>query len=182
MAKLRIPVGVAVALRGLAVGLQAVARIVEQFGDQGAAHLVALRLQRLRQSAHALAGPPQRRFRVAACRWFDQGFEILEQCRVLRYRRPASGPRPPNPRRRAGPREGGGLVRGQFLQAPPDRARCNPGRHRDRRNPAVTRGERLRCRDQTTTPFVEERRHRRKPLSDGFDIDHHTIYGMPSQL
>src|SRR5437764_11175090 len=52
-------------------------------------------------------------------------------------------------------------------------SRCNPGRHRDRRNPAVTRGERLRCRDQTTTPFVEERRHRRKPLSDGFDIDHH---------
>ena len=29
-----------------------------QFGYQGAAHLVALRLQRLRQLAHALAGPP----------------------------------------------------------------------------------------------------------------------------
>src|ERR1700694_2453910 len=41
VAKLRIPVGMAIALRGLAVALQAVARIVEQSGDQGAAHRVA---------------------------------------------------------------------------------------------------------------------------------------------
>ena len=78
VAELRIPVGVAVALLGLAVALQAVARRIEQFGDQGAAHLVALRLQRLRQSAHALAGPPQRRFRITARRRFDQRFEIRE--------------------------------------------------------------------------------------------------------
>src|SRR5437773_4860735 len=51
--ELRIPVGVAVALLGLAVGLQAVARRIEQFGHQGAAHFVALRLQRLRQPSHA---------------------------------------------------------------------------------------------------------------------------------
>src|SRR6266446_6660203 len=76
--ELPIPVGVAVALLGLAVGLQAVARRIEQFGHQGAAHLVALRLQRLRQPAHALAGPPQRRFRIPACRWFDQRLEIWE--------------------------------------------------------------------------------------------------------
>ena len=35
-------------------------------GDQGAADLVTQRLQRLRQAAHALAGPPQRRFRIPA--------------------------------------------------------------------------------------------------------------------
>ena len=29
----------------------------------------------------------------------------------------------------------GRLVLRQFLQAPPDRARCNPGGHRDRRDP-----------------------------------------------
>jgi hypothetical protein len=29
-------------------------------------------LQRLRQAAHALAGPPQRRFRITACRRLDQ--------------------------------------------------------------------------------------------------------------
>ena len=33
--------------------------------------------------------------------------------------------------------------------------------------------KRLRRRDQTTAPFVEKRRYRRKPLPDGFNIDHH---------
>src|SRR5437667_12338616 len=84
--ELRIPVGVAVALFGFAVGLQAVARRIEQFGHQGAAHLVALRLQRLRQPAHAPAGPPQRRFRIPAGRWFDQRLEIRQQGRVPRFR------------------------------------------------------------------------------------------------
>src|SRR5436190_1608348 len=94
--ELRIPVGVAVALLGLAVGLQAVARRIEQFGHQGAAHFVALRLQRLCQPSHALAGPPQRRFRIPAGRWFDQRLEIREQGRVLANRRLAPRPRPPN--------------------------------------------------------------------------------------
>src|SRR6201998_636064 len=70
--ELRIPVGVAVALLGLAVALQAVTRRIEQFGHQSAAHLVALHLQRLRQPSHALAGPPQRQFRIPAGRWFAQ--------------------------------------------------------------------------------------------------------------
>ena len=35
ISELRIPVGVAVALRGLAVGLQTVTRLTEQVGDQG---------------------------------------------------------------------------------------------------------------------------------------------------
>ena len=48
VAELRIPVGVAVALRGFAVALQTVARLVEQSGDQGATDLVTLRLQCLR--------------------------------------------------------------------------------------------------------------------------------------
>src|SRR5438132_14213422 len=48
VAELRIPVGVAVALGGLAVALQTVTRLVEQVGDQGATDLVTLRLQRLR--------------------------------------------------------------------------------------------------------------------------------------
>src|ERR1700746_783281 len=81
--ELRIPVGVAVALLGLAVGLQAVTRRIEQFGHQGAAHLVALHLQRLRQPSHALAGPPQRRFRIPACCLFHHRLEYSEQRRVL---------------------------------------------------------------------------------------------------
>jgi hypothetical protein len=46
MGELRIPVGVAVTLLGLAVSLQAVTRRIEQFTHQGAAHPVALLLQR----------------------------------------------------------------------------------------------------------------------------------------
>src|ERR1700757_4433696 len=95
--ELRIPVGVTVALFGFAVGLQAVARGIEQFGHQGAAHFVALRLQRLRQPSHAPAGPPQRRLRITAGRRFDQRLEIREQGRVLANRRLA----PPPPRTRA---------------------------------------------------------------------------------
>jgi hypothetical protein len=61
MGELRIPVGVAVTLLGLAVSLQAVTRRIEQFTHQGAAHLVALLLQRLGQSSHAFALIEQRR-------------------------------------------------------------------------------------------------------------------------
>src|SRR5207253_6529182 len=86
VAELRIPVGVAVALRGFAVALQTVTRLIEQVGDQGAADLVTLRLQRLRQAAHALAGPPQRRFRITAGRRLDQRLEILEPRWVPRLR------------------------------------------------------------------------------------------------
>jgi multiple sugar transport system permease protein len=75
VAELRIPVGVAVALRGLAVALQTVTHLIEQVGDQGATDRVTLRLQRLRQVAHALAGPSQRRFRITACRRLDQCLE-----------------------------------------------------------------------------------------------------------
>src|SRR5438105_2001543 len=162
--ELRIPVGVAVTLFGFAVGLQAVARRIEQFGHQGAAHFVALRLQRLRQPSHALAGPPQRRFRIPAGRWFDQRLEIGEQGRVLANRRLAPRPRPPNPR--------GWLILRQFLQTAPDRARRHARRHRHRGNATISHGKRLRRRDQTTAPFIKKRRHRQKPLANGLDIDH----------
>jgi hypothetical protein len=137
VAKLRISVGVTVALRSLAVALQTVTRLIEQVGDQGAADLATLRLQRPRQAAHALACPPQRRFRIPACRPLDQRLEIREQRRVLNDRSLASSSRSSNPL--------GRLVLRQFLQAPPDRARRNSSRHRDRRDPPITRGERL-CR------------------------------------
>jgi len=140
--------------------------IVEQSGDQtecGSPR--ALRLERLRQPTHTLAGPSQRRSRVTARRRLDQRFEIPERGGILGDRGFASRCRPPNALR--------GLLSRQFLQPPSDRARCNPGRHRDRRNLSITRGECLGHREQTTAPFVKKGRHRRKPLADGFDIDHH---------
>src|SRR5947209_15088441 len=99
MSELRIPVGVAVTLGGLAVALQTVTRLIEQVGDQGAADCVTLRLQRLRQAAHALAGPPQRRLRITACRRLDQGLEIREQPGVLGDRSLAPSARSANPLR-----------------------------------------------------------------------------------
>jgi len=139
MGELRIPVGVAVTLLGLAVSLQAVTRRIEQFTHQGAAHLVALLLQRFGQSSHAFAGPPQRRFRIPPLRRFDQRLEIRDQCRVFDNRGFASRPRPPNPLR--------WFVLRQFLQTPPDRARRQAGCRRHRGNATITRRKRLRRRD-----------------------------------
>src|SRR5690242_14396557 len=165
MGELRIPVGVAVTLLGLAVSLQAVTRRIEQFPHQGAAHLVALLLQRFGQSSHAFAGPPQRRFRIPPRRRFDQRLEIRDQCRVFDNRWLASRPRPPNPLR--------WFVLRQFLQTPPDRARRHSGCRRHRGNATITGSKRLRRRDQTTAAFVEKRCYCEKPLPDGFNIDHH---------
>ena len=47
---------------------------------------MALLLQRLGQSSHALAGPPQRRLRIPPRRRFDQRLEICAQARVPRFR------------------------------------------------------------------------------------------------
>src|SRR6516162_5612093 len=129
-----IPVGVAVDLLGLAVALQAVTCRIEQFGHQGAAHLVALLLQRLGQSAHALAGPPQRRLRIPPRRRFDQRLEIGAQDRVPDNRGLASRAGSSNPSR--------WFVLGQFLQTPPDRARCYTGCHRHCGNPTITGSKR----------------------------------------
>src|SRR4029077_8368482 len=118
IAELRIPVGVRVAVRGLAVALQTVTCLIEQVADQGAADFVTLRLQRLCQTAHAFAGPPQRRFRIPAGRRLDQGFEIGEQRRILGNRRLAPRSRPPNPFRR--------LILRPFLQTPPAPAPRTP--------------------------------------------------------
>ena len=165
MGELGIAVGMAVALRSLAVAVQTVTGLIEQVTHQGPADLVTLRLEHLLQTAHALAGPPQRRFGITPRCRLDQRLEIREQRGILGNRRFASGSRPPDPLR--------GLVPRQFLQTPPDRTRRNPGCHRDRCNPTVARGERLGRRDQTTAPLIEKGGHRRKPLSGGFDIDHY---------
>src|SRR6266481_1752417 len=113
----------------------------------------------------ALAGPPQRRLRIPACRRFNQRLKIRQQGRLFGSCRLASRPGSPNPLRR--------LVLRQFLQTPPNRARRHAGCHRHRGNATITRSKRLRRRDQTTAAFVEERRQCRKSLSDGFNIDHH---------
>src|SRR5207302_1833986 len=58
-------------------------------------------------------------------------------------------------------------------QTPSDRAQRHAGCHRHRGNAAITCRKRLRRRDQTTAAFVEKRCYCGKPLSNGFNIDHH---------
>ena len=71
----------------------------------------------------------------------------LSRGQALDNRRFATCPRPPNPLR--------WFVLRQFLQTPPDRTRRHAGCHRHRGNATITRSKRLRRRDQTTAPFVE---------------------------
>ena len=77
----------------LGVGLQAEAEIVQQRADQGAADPVALGLQLVGEPAQALAGPAQRRFRIAARGRLDQGLESRPQP-ADRSRPRTCGPRP----------------------------------------------------------------------------------------
>jgi hypothetical protein len=55
-----------------------------------------------------------------------------------------------------------------------------PSRHRG--NATITRGGSLRRRDRTPAAFVEKRRDRREPLSDGFNIEISARYGMIAEL
>jgi hypothetical protein len=52
--QLRVPVGMARSLLGFAVALQAVIETFEQIADQRMAHLMAMRLELVRQSAQTL--------------------------------------------------------------------------------------------------------------------------------
>src|SRR6478672_7282846 len=165
MLELSIPIRVAVAFARLAIGLKAVAHIIEQLADQRAADLMTLRLKLLRQPAHALARPEQRRLRIAARGRLNQRAEIRKQRRILRNMPLAPTTAAPNAIQFARPR--------QFSQATPNRARSNPRRHRHRRDPAIARGRCLRRRNHTPTALVQERRYRRKSLPDRLDINHH---------
>src|SRR6266542_4332352 len=66
VAKLRVPVGVLGALLGLAGALQRVALLLEQPPHGVVADRVALRAKRVGKLAGGLAGPAQRRLRVAS--------------------------------------------------------------------------------------------------------------------
>src|SRR4051812_26858796 len=87
----------AAALACLGVGLQAEAEIVQQRADQGAADPVALGLQLVGEPAQALAGPAQRRFRIAARGRLDQGLESRPQLRIGLDRGLAARARPTQP-------------------------------------------------------------------------------------
>jgi hypothetical protein len=81
-AELRVAVGVVGAFAGLAVGLQAELLFLQQLTDDRVADLVPEIAEFVREPAQALAGPTQRRHRIAARVGFDQRVQIVEQTGV----------------------------------------------------------------------------------------------------
>ena len=82
VAELGIPVGMLAPFQRLGRGLQAVAGVLEQRGHRPIPDPVAPLLQGARQLPGALAGPPQRRHRIAARVRVDQRLQIGQQGRV----------------------------------------------------------------------------------------------------
>src|ERR1700726_3989854 len=110
------------------------------------ADLVPHRGQFPRQSAQALAGPTQRRHRVAALIWFNQREKIEQQARVSADQRPAATPGPANPTRSEG------FLGHEVLQATAYRAGRDPRHAGNRRDAPMTAGFRLNRREQTSPP------------------------------
>ena len=72
MAELRIPIGMIFSFFGLAIALQTVAQMVKDLGHFGMAYRMAASGQGIGEGARTLAGPAQRRFRIASRRLLDQ--------------------------------------------------------------------------------------------------------------
>ena len=83
MLELRIAVRMLGAFQRLAVGLQAVAQLVQQPVDRTLAHRMAGAPQVLSQPRRAAAGPQQRPHRVAAGDRVDQPLQRLHQVRIV---------------------------------------------------------------------------------------------------
>src|SRR3954447_1773208 len=156
----------AAALACLGVGLQAEAEIVQQRADQGAADPVALGLQLVGEPAQALAGPAQRRFRIAARGRPDQGLESRPQLRFGLDRGLPARPRPTQPARRQR-----ALV-GQVLEPAPDGARRQAGDLSHCRDAAIAGGLRFGGGPQAAPPLVEKGLQRFVALPDAVAINH----------
>ena len=117
-----------------------------------------------------LAGPQQRRLRIAARRRLHQG---RADRRAASDRRPgqllASAARPAHPPG-APPRRL--RLAAQFRQAATDRAARNAGDPRDRRDPATPSRQRLRRRKPTPPALVQHRIERLKAQLDGRLVNH----------
>ena len=96
--ELCVPIGMARPLPSLAIGLQRIIELVQEFAHKGAADLMAHGAQRFAELAQALAGPQQRRLRVAARCRLDQRAQIVDEFRIGFARRLAAAARPAHAR------------------------------------------------------------------------------------
>jgi hypothetical protein len=147
--ELRIAIRMAAALPGLAVGLQAERLLLQQFADNRGADPVATRCQFPRQLPQALAGPAQRRHRIAPLARSHQCQQVVQQGRVRRHQWLAPSARAANP---VGVQPGSG---GQLLQAPTDRAYRDAGGPRHGGNTAIPSSTRFGCRKQSPPTLIQ---------------------------
>jgi len=95
--KLSIAVRMLIAFPRLAVGLQAVARFVQQPRHRAITDAMTPTTQLVRQLTSTLTGPTQRRFRIAARQRFHQRFQGGHQRRIRCYQLFSSATRLPQP-------------------------------------------------------------------------------------
>ena len=166
VAELGVAVGMARPLERLAVGLEAVAQLVEQLRHGLVADRVTLPAQLGGEVADAPGRPAQRALRVAPGRRLDERLEVRPQRRVALLDGWSPGTRPPDPpavealprpdivhatlhgraREAGGPGHGGHAT-------PPDGQRLGPGH-------------------QPPGPLVEQRGDHQVPRCHGRLIDH----------
>src|ERR1700693_5344306 len=97
VSELRVAIRTIPTLAGLAVGLQTELLSFQQSPDHGATNPMATCHKLSRQPSQALAGPAQRRHRIAPCAGFDQRHQVAQQVRVTDDQWLARAPPPAHP-------------------------------------------------------------------------------------
>jgi hypothetical protein len=164
--ELRVAIGIVRSLAGLAVGLQAVVELVQEFANERAADRMAHVAQALAELAQALASPQQRRLRIAARLWLDQRAQIIKQTRIRLAQKLTTTARPAYPlhiRR---------FARAQFRQSTTDRATRDARGAHHRNNPAMSGRRRLGCRKTPPPALVKQRSERLEALAYGRFVNH----------
>ncbi len=160
---------------GLAIGLQAVAKLAQQHRNGLVAHPMAAFAERRRQVTQALRGPQQRPLRIAACRRLDQRRQVIDQaCIALAELAPPAADA-------AHPTRAAIATALDLGDATIDRRARKTGGRGDRRHPTVTRRHRLRGRQQPTTTLRQRRANRLITSRYSVLIDHtYKIYEIPA--
>src|SRR5215213_3351555 len=171
--ELGVAVGVARALAGLAVGLQAEAEPAQQSADQLLAGGETALGQRASEVALAFADPQQGGLGIAADGRLHQLAQSLQQARLRLHRRLASTARAADATAEVVPPEA------QFGQAAADGAARDTGRRSHCRYAPAACRPRLAGREQTPPPFVQERRQRLEACPDARDINHPSSLDTP---
>jgi hypothetical protein len=164
--ELRVAVGMIAPLAGLAVALQAELLLPEQCADVGAADRMPACRQFRCQLSQTLAGPAQRRHRIAPFAGLDQRHQLGQQLGVADNQRLAAAAATPHP---------AGCQRGlacQILQATSDCADRNARGKRHCGDTAVSAGTRLHRSQQAALSLIQMRGQHGKTFANRVKVDH----------